>query len=673
MAESSPLHGDSLRQPADEQPASHNRTITEVNASVMPYLEKLFNSHASPEKTWHRDQIISFLHHRQADKVTDDSGHITTKDELDLSGFLQYMTSSTTDVQAPLSESDLSYPLSSYYISSSHNTYLTGNQLNSDSDAEAYKNVLLQGCRCVEIDVWNGDDSDSESDSSDSDDEPAKEKKRAKKLSRRERIASKLPSSLATRLGKTSLGSKLTSEKDGKPTEAAQEGSHDTATDETQPLEKAPSPRAVAVEPRVLHGYTLTKEVSFRDVCEAIRDYAFVVSDLPVIVSLEVHCNSEQQEIMVRIMNETWAEYLLSPPSKDAQYLPTPDELRRKILVKVKYAPPGTSVPNDDDMASSDSLPPDAPAKPKKPSKITQALSGLGVYTRGVSFKSLAQPEASMPTHIFSLSEGTVEEVHDKNAPQLFEHNRHYMMRTYPSGMRIQSSNLDPPVFWRKGIQIVALNWQKWDEGMMLNEGMFSGTGGYVLKPDGYRGKKTIIADAAAATSTTEATPTPIIHAPTDAAAEPVIMHHILDLKITVYAAQDLPLPHKDTKVSSFKPYVKVEMHMEPPHTLLANVKREDTHAKEGEYKAHTRSQRGVHPDFKGEVLAFDHVSGVVPELTFVRFLVKDDEIGRDDLAAWACVRLDRLRSGYRFVRLMTMKGAVSPGVVFVKVEKTLK
>ena len=30
------------------------------------------------------------------------------------------------------------------------------------------------------------------------------------------------------------------------------------------------------VEPRVLHGYTLTKEVPFRDVCMAIRDAAFV-------------------------------------------------------------------------------------------------------------------------------------------------------------------------------------------------------------------------------------------------------------------------------------------------------------------------------------------------------------------------------------------------------------
>ncbi|KAI1750252.1 PLC-like phosphodiesterase [Xylaria castorea] len=670
MAETSPLPtADSIRPPSDGQPGFQDRVIANVNPSVMPYLERIFNSHASPEKTWQRDQIISFLHHRQADKVTETSGDIAAKDGLDFSGFLQYMTSSTADAQAPPSESDLSWPLSSYYICSSHNTYLTGNQLNSDSDADAYKNVLLRGCRCVEIDVWDGDDSDSESDSSDSDSDSSKEKKGAKELSRRQRIASKLPHSLTNRLEKTSLGSKLASEKDGKVTEGAPQETRGNAPDGTTSLEKTPSPKAVAIEPRVLHGYTLTKEVSFRDVCEAIRDYAFVVSDLPVIVSLEVHCSTQQQEMMVQIMNETWTQFLLPKPSGDAQYLPSPGDLRRRILVKVKYAPPGISPPVVDDDEARDSLPPEAQAKTKKPSKIIQALSTLGIYMRGVSFKSLTQPEASMPTHVFSLSEGGVEEVHDKNAHLLFEHNKNYMMRTYPSGMRIQSTNLDPPVFWRKGIQIVALNWQKWDEGMMLNEGMFTGTGGYVLKPNGYRGKKIILSD------TTEARPIATVP-DNDVAAAPVILNYTLDLKVTVFAAQDLPLPHKDDKVSGFRPYVKVELHTGPPYTyttLSSSAKHEDSRAKEGEYKAHTHTQKGVHPDFKAEVLAFERVGGVVPELTFVRFLVKDDEIGHDDLAAWACIRLDRLRSGYRFVKLLTAKGRVSPGVLLVKVEMALE
>lgn len=194
---------------------------------------------------------------------------------------------------------------------------------------------------------------------------------------------------------------------------------------------------------------------------------------------------------------------------------------------------------------------------------------------------------------------------------------------------------------------------------MMLNEAMFTGTGGYVLKPIGYRGEK--VPSESKGNAGEEAT-----------VSAPPIFHGTLNLKITVYAAQNLPLPRKDDKEKSFRPYVKIELHTAPPHHLLGS-KREDGHAKEGEYKAHTKTQKGLHPDFKGETLAFERVPGVVPELTFVRFLVKDDEIGRDDLAAWAAIRLDRLRSGYRFVHLFTAKGADCPGAVLIKVEKTLE
>jgi len=64
-------------------------------------------------------------------------------------------------------------------------------------------------------------------------------------------------------------------------------------------------------------------------------------------------------------------------------------------------------------------------------------------------------------------------------------------MRTYPAGMRIDSSNFNPVIFWAFGLQSVALNYQTVDSALHINTAMFEQNGGcgLVLKPAVMRDK----------------------------------------------------------------------------------------------------------------------------------------------------------------------------------------
>ncbi|XP_030643493.1 1-phosphatidylinositol 4,5-bisphosphate phosphodiesterase delta-4 [Chanos chanos] len=78
---------------------------------------------------------------------------------MSIDGFLMYLTSPAGSIFNPGCQSlyqDMSQPLSHYFISSSHNTYLLEDQLRGPSSVEAYIQALKRGCRCVEVDCWDG-------------------------------------------------------------------------------------------------------------------------------------------------------------------------------------------------------------------------------------------------------------------------------------------------------------------------------------------------------------------------------------------------------------------------------------------------------------------------------------------------------------------------------------
>ncbi|XP_046839903.1 1-phosphatidylinositol 4,5-bisphosphate phosphodiesterase eta-2-like [Xenia sp. Carnegie-2017] len=84
-----------------------------------------------------------------------------SKNCLSIDGFSCYLLSKEGNIYDDSHDSlyqDFTQPLSHYFISSSHNTYLEGDQLRGTASVEAYISALKKGCRCVELDCWDGDD-----------------------------------------------------------------------------------------------------------------------------------------------------------------------------------------------------------------------------------------------------------------------------------------------------------------------------------------------------------------------------------------------------------------------------------------------------------------------------------------------------------------------------------
>ena len=80
---------------------------------------------------------------------------------IDKNRFEAFLVSKENDAFDPVKERfdsrTLNRPISEYIINSSHNTYLTGDQLTSSSSVEMYSSALYRGCRCLELDIWDGD------------------------------------------------------------------------------------------------------------------------------------------------------------------------------------------------------------------------------------------------------------------------------------------------------------------------------------------------------------------------------------------------------------------------------------------------------------------------------------------------------------------------------------
>jgi hypothetical protein len=106
--------------------------------AILDFLQKVYDTLREAEPTLSRSKLETWLTTVQSQVVES-----LDKEDYKFEEFLQavYYNRGLEAIKEAQKEKDLSKPLSNYYISSSHNTFLSGNQLASKSTTGAYKNV----------------------------------------------------------------------------------------------------------------------------------------------------------------------------------------------------------------------------------------------------------------------------------------------------------------------------------------------------------------------------------------------------------------------------------------------------------------------------------------------------------------------------------------------------
>uniref|UniRef100_A0A8C2FXT6 Phosphoinositide phospholipase C n=1 Tax=Cyprinus carpio TaxID=7962 RepID=A0A8C2FXT6_CYPCA len=145
--------------------------FSEIGAKIRPYLtveqmtDFLNNRQRDPRLNeilyppLKAEQVQGLVEKYEPDTMLSQRGQISVE------GFSRYLRGEENSIIPPEKldqNEDMTLPLSHYFINSSHNTYLTAGQLAGNSSVEMYRQVLLSGCRCIELDCWKGRTADEE-------------------------------------------------------------------------------------------------------------------------------------------------------------------------------------------------------------------------------------------------------------------------------------------------------------------------------------------------------------------------------------------------------------------------------------------------------------------------------------------------------------------------------
>uniref|UniRef100_A0A8C7YT94 Phosphoinositide phospholipase C n=1 Tax=Oryzias sinensis TaxID=183150 RepID=A0A8C7YT94_9TELE len=503
----------------------------------------VFQEFSSDGQTLSHRDLEDFLREEQleGDNVQQHAMHLIEQYEpsetakmlniMTFDGFLMYLSSTEGSIFNPQQRGiyqNMTLPLCHYFISSSHNTYLMEDQLRGQSSVEGYIRALNRGCRCVEVDCWDG------------------------------------PSG----------------------------------------------------EPIVYHGHTFTSKILFKDVVTTVGNYAFKVSEYPVILSIENHCSVEQQRVMARHLSHILGEKLLRKPldGHASTGLPSPEDRLTLRLQPISF---GNS-------------------NEKSKQCLSKELSDCVIYCKSFHFRSFKHSQMHSKFYeVASFTESKARKYLKESGAEFVQHNSRQLTRVYPTGFRTDSSNFHPQEMWNAGCQIVALNFQTAGEGMDLNDGLFSQNGccGYVLKPSFMRQTKSGFDPET-----------------------PQKQEDYQPVLLTIQVISGQQLPKVNIKEGSIvDPLVRVEIHGVP----MDQAKQETRYIE----------NNGFNPVWQDSLRFTIHT----PELALVRFVVEDyDKTSKNDFVGQYTVPLTCMQQGYRHIHLLSRDGtSIPPSSLFVHVRIT--
>ncbi|XP_031223823.1 1-phosphatidylinositol 4,5-bisphosphate phosphodiesterase delta-4 [Mastomys coucha] len=433
--------------------------------------------------------------------------HVLSKE-----GFLSYLCSAEGNIFNPDClpiYQDMTQPLSHYYINSSHNTYLVGDQLCGQSSVEGYIRALKRGCRCVEVDTWDGPDG-----------EPI-----------------------------VYHGHTLTSRILFKDV---------LATLVKYAFQSSDYPLILSLdnhctwEQQKTMAHHLTKILGERLLSTPIEGQLIDIMPSPEQLRGKILVKGKKlRTIGVEKEEEDKEEEGLDlhPASPESQEQASGNKKKKKV---VKCPMPCQLICGHVLAQAPNSVPESILLSKQFLLQISTTilcpdLSALVVYLRTVPFCSFTHSKENYHIYdISSFSESKAKNLIKEAGNEFVQHNARQLCRVYPSGLRTDSSNFNPQEYWNVGCQMVAMNMQTAGSAMDICDGLFrqNGGSGYVLKPEFLRD--------------TQSSFNP---------ERPISLYKAQILVVQVISGQRLPKVDKTKETIVVDPLVKVELFGVPEDT----------------------------------------------------------------------------------------------------------